>query len=147
MFRRRRQGLPPADGSDEWIVATDVDGVIYRFSTTVRPFAGHTDHTIRIGVALPARNPRGDGFPSEDETAAWDATEDVVIRQAGRQARLVAVITAFGFREYLLYTASDDWLAGFHERLQNEISSHEVQMVAAHDPGWSAYLAIAGSAG
>lgn len=46
-------------------------------------------------------------------------------------------------REFVLYTGSGDWIERFHGTLRAALPSHEVQVVAEHDPDWDVYQSFA----
>jgi hypothetical protein len=69
-----------------------------------------------------------------------------LIAASAAHAILVAVVTTSGMREFVLYTGTSDWIPDFHQTMIRSTSSHEVQCMAANDPGWEVYRLLAGEA-
>jgi hypothetical protein len=47
---------------------------------------------------------------------------------------LVAVITTSSMRKFVLCTGSGEWIEGFHRFLARAVATHEVPVMAQHDP-------------
>jgi hypothetical protein len=92
-----------------------------------------------MGVAVPLRAPGEDGLPQGDEFEQLNAIEDRLERLVAGRAVLVGVITTHGMREFVLYTAADDWIEDLHHDLQAAVPSHEIQVMAQTDPKWKVY--------
>ena len=110
-----------------------------RLNTRAGAVAGSAAYGIRVGVAIPLRQPRPDGLPDKAESEQLSAIEDALVAGSSGRAILVAVITTSGMREFVLYTDAGDWIPDFHQRMMRSTSSHEVQCTAQHDPGWTVY--------
>jgi hypothetical protein len=115
-----------------------------RLNKGAHAVAGSAAYGIRVGVAIPLRNPRPDGLPDEAESEQLAAIEDVLVADSSEHAILVAVITTSGMREFVFYTGAGDWIPDFHQRMMRATSSHEVQCIAKHDPGWTVYHQLGG---
>jgi hypothetical protein len=115
-----------------------------RLNEGAHAVAGSAAYGIRVGVAIPLRNPRPDGLPDKAESEQLAAIEDALIANSSEHAILVAVITTSGMREFVFYTGAGDWIPGFHQRMMRSTSSHEVQCMAEHDPGWTVYHQLGG---
>jgi hypothetical protein len=113
--------------------------LIARFNTAFKDVAARGGRGIQIGVAIPFKKPRADGLPESTEATTLATIEDAVVREAADRALLVGVITTGGMREFVLYTATGEWIASFHKALQAAVTTHEVQMSANHDRAWSVY--------
>ena len=115
-----------------------------RLNTGARGVAGSAAYGIRVGVALPLRNPRPDGLPDQVESEQLQSIEDALIAASNERAILVAVITTSGMREFVFYTGTGEWIPDFHQRMMCSTSSHEVQCMAQHDPDWTVYHQLGG---
>ncbi len=138
-FRKRK---PP---EDKWTVATGThDGapIIVRVNAGAAPLAGSLG--IQIGVAVPLNDPRPDGLPDPAEHAQLEAVEEELLARIGDRGVLVAVITTGTMREFVAYTATADWIEAFHHEFDAAVDSHEVQVMAKHDPDWSVYRSLRG---
>lgn len=134
-------------GESNWAVAEgEMDGapVIVRFNTSMAAAVGHPEHTIRVGVAVPLRNPDPGGLPTFEESEQLNEIEDEIDRLVGDRAVMVAVVTTGEMREFVLYTGSGDWIAKFDGDLQAAAGDHEVQVMAQRDPEWTVYSSLAG---
>jgi hypothetical protein len=115
-----------------------------RLNTGARAVAGTAAYGIRVGVAIPLRNPRPDGLPDQVESEQLQSIEDALIAASNEHAILVAVITTSGMREFVFHTGTGDWIPDFHQRMIRSTSSHEVQCMAQHDPDWTVYHQLGG---
>lgn len=113
--------------------------MLVRLNTGAARLATMGSHDIRVGVAVPFNAPRPDGMPELAEGDALGEFEDQLVDLAGSRGTLVAVITAGGMREFLLYTGNGWWVEQFHRDLASAIPSHHVQVVASPDPEWDVY--------
>jgi hypothetical protein len=115
-----------------------------RLNAGARAVAGSAAYGIRVGVAIPLRNPRPDGLPDKAESEQLTAIEDALIAASSEHAILVAVITTSGMREFVFYTGTTDWIPEFHQRMMRSTSTHDVQCMAKHDPKWTVYRQLGG---
>src|SRR5215471_3398461 len=84
-----------------------------RLNTGARAVAGSAAYGIRVGVAIPLRNPRPDGLPDKVESEQLRSIEDALIVASNEHAILVAIITTSGMREFVFYTGAGDWMPDF----------------------------------
>jgi hypothetical protein len=127
---------------DTWsVIEGDYEGrpMIARFRTGAKHLAGRPPYGIQIGVAVPFLAATDDGLPGSSEVRQLAAFEDELIRLAGDRGLFVGAITTNGMREFVLYTASPDWIAQFHEGLRASLPDHDVQVIAHEDRHWSVY--------
>jgi hypothetical protein len=113
--------------------------IVTRFNAGAVPLAGKSPYKIQIGVAVPLRNPNESGMPTDEEMAELAGFEEGMIQRADKLAILVGVITTAGMREFVLYTASAEWIASFHQDLRAALPTHEVQVQAQKDRSWNVY--------
>ncbi len=111
--------------------------LIARFDTSAEQLKGR--FSIRVGVAVPLNDPTPEGRPTPEEDQQLARIEATVVRKADKQSVLAGVITAGGMREFVLYTNSSAWVEEFHHDLQAAVPTHQVQVMAQVDPGWSVY--------
>lgn len=138
LFRKRPPREVTFEGS--WMVLTgDFEGkpLIARFDTSAEQLKGR--FSIQVGVAVPLNDPTPEGWPTPEEDKQLSKVEAKVIGQADEQSVLAGVITTGGMREYVLYTNSSEWIEDFHQALREEVSTHEIQVMARVDPNWSVY--------
>ncbi|MCU1453080.1 MAG: hypothetical protein JWN46_1226 [Acidimicrobiales bacterium] len=114
-----------------------------RFRPDLRDAIDREEYPIQIGVAIPVTSPTERGWPTHDEDSVLRGIEQLVVATASDRAVLAAVLTIPGVRELVLYAKSGDWIPDFHERLQAEVATHDVQCMARHDPEWSSFFAVA----
>jgi hypothetical protein len=133
---------------DEWTVLKGTyEGrpMLVRINTAVRPLIDGGEHGIRIGVAVPLREPDANGLPGVGEQEALGAFEDRMVELVADRAVLVAVITTGGMREFVLQTGSGAWIPQLHDDLQAALPTHDVQAMAEHDPDWTVYRSLEGT--
>ncbi|MQA06562.1 MAG: DUF695 domain-containing protein [Streptosporangiales bacterium] len=113
--------------------------MLVRLNTGAAALAHRGTHDIRIGVAVPFNEPDPDGLPEMVEGDVLTVFEDLLIDMAGNRGTLVAVITAAGMREFVLYASDEQWIDDFQRALKSAMPSHQVQVVAERDPEWDLY--------
>ena len=118
--------------------------ILVRLNTGARAIAGSDAYGIRVGVAIPFRQPTPEGMPDTSESAELLTIEDALIEQSSAHAVLVAILTTNGMREFVFYTGDGDWIPEFHQHMMRSTSSHEVQCIADHDPSWEVYRQLSG---
>jgi Family of unknown function (DUF695) len=131
-----------ASDAKSWAVYSgiyDNQPVVGRINQGAKPLAGSPACSIQIGVAVRVKSPDKNGFPQANEMKQLAAFEDGLVDGTRDRAVLVAVLTTGSMREFILYAGSDDWIPQAHTDLKALLPSHEVQMIAKTDPGWSVY--------
>jgi hypothetical protein len=146
MFRFFKKRPDPsqmfADG--QWRVSEgeyDGDPIIVRFNAILKPFAGKTDHNLKIGFAIPLNNPNPGGMPNPEENDQIAAIEDrinVALQEKGSVVPAL-VITMGTFKEFVFYAKPDLDVKSAHEQLMTEITSHEIQCIARIEENWETY--------
>lgn len=140
--RRRKQTLAELWPVGDWTVSVGEYGgrpLFARFHATAGSASDRKTFPIQIGVATLLVDPDERGLPKEPEFAQLDEIEDIIQVEAGDRAFLVGVITTGSMREFVLYTAAADWVEGFHRRLEEVITHHEITVMAQADPRWKTY--------
>lgn len=141
VFKRKRE----PGSQDSWTLSEGTyDGkrLIVRRRVDLGSLPESANHAIKVGMAVPFRNPQPDGMPSTQELAELEAIEDRLIAEMADRAVLVLVLTTNNMREFVAYTAEGDWLPAFDRTLQTVITSHDVQIDARTDPRWDAWRAF-----
>lgn len=116
---------------------------IVRVNDNLKPFVGKSDHTLKIGFAIPLNSPNPGGLPTPEENEQLGPIEDrivQVLRESGSVVEALA-ITMGTFKEFVFYTKpkrSTD-VQAIHERLMDQIKTHEVQCYAEVEPKLDTY--------
>jgi len=92
----------------------------------------------QVAIAVPLR-PTDDGLPDEEEAVTLKGMEQRLVDAAAADARLAAVMTLEGVREWTFYGTSADWSAPFKEL--------GLSVLVSDDPGWTGLKQLAGLAG
>ncbi len=90
---------------------------------------------LQVGVAVPLAV-TSDGLPDPSEHATLRAFEQRLVDAAVGEARLVAVMTLEGIREWILYARTSDWSTPFAEQ--------GVSVVVTDDPAWNGLRELTG---
>lgn len=138
LFRKRPHREVSFEGS--WMVITgthDEKPLIARFDTSAEQLQGR--YSIQIGVAVPLNDPTAEGWPTPEEDQQLGTIEAKVVNEAADDSVLAGVITTGGMREFVLYTNSSAWIEAYHRALEEDITTHTIQVMAKTDPNWSVY--------
>lgn len=107
--------------------------VVDRAIATTAPYA---EFTQQVAVAVPLSE-TDDGLPSEEDQGRLRELEQHLVDAAAGEARLVAVMTLEGLREWMLYARSTAWALPFVEA--------GLSVQAGLDPGYVGLLELAGA--
>lgn len=115
--------------------------IVVRINTHLKPFAGDTELTVKIGFAVPLNSPVEGGLPEPEENLALVEIEDRIAAEvaAAGEAVHALTITMGTFKEFLFYAKPGMDIQAVHEKLMSEITSYEVQCYAEMDPDWETY--------
>lgn len=94
--------------------------------------------TLQVAIAVPLGETR-DGLPAESDKPNLRTLEQGMVDAAEGEARLVAVMTLEGIREWMFYARTTEWCGPFVEA--------GLSVKYAEDPGFSGLLELAGSPG
>jgi hypothetical protein len=97
----------------------------------------YDEETVQVAVAVQL-GPTDDGLPAEDEAVALKGMEQRLVDTAAPDARLVAVMTLEGVREWTFYGTGAEWAA--------PLKDLGVSVLVAEDPTWSGLRQLAGLA-
>jgi Family of unknown function (DUF695) len=135
-----------SDGT--WQVSQGESGgspIVVRINTRLKPFAGNTELTLKIGFALPLNSPNEGGLPDPAENQILADVEDKIadaLASAGDVVQALAITTGT-FKEFVFYGKPNLDIKTTHERLMSEIKSHDLQCYAEMDPNWDTYKEFA----
>jgi len=115
--------------------------IVVRINEALLPYVGKTDYTMRIGFAIPLKQPNEDGLPNQDENKIIEEIEDKItqIITKNKTAIEAMAITMGTFKEFVFYSKPDFNIKNAHETLKKEIISHDVQCYASMDDNWATY--------
>jgi hypothetical protein len=132
------------EDGDLWSVmqASTTDGpMLVRINTTAKRWAKHPSLGIRVGFAIPLNKSDPGGLPESLENFELNQLEDKILfylKSSGPAIHVLSITTGT-FKEFVFYTENGDSVAGIHENLRSETTSHDVQCMAEHDPKWTVY--------
>jgi hypothetical protein len=112
---------------------------IVRFNTSVKSREYQNKFPIKVGFAIPFNTVTIKGLPESEEVEQLNHIEDQIIsliKNAGVQA---LSLTTGGIREFIFYVQSGTDIGSIHQKLLNDIKTHEVQCMAVKDPNWDTY--------
>jgi len=98
----------------------------------------YDEATTQVAIAVQLR-PTDDGLPDEEEAVTLKGMEQRLVDAAAPEARLVAVMTLEGVREWTFYGTGAGWAAPFKEL--------GLSVLVAEDPEWSGLKQLAGLGG
>ncbi len=138
--------VPPED-EHKWGVAQgefDGEAVIARYNETAAAFAGHSELPIKLGFAVPLNKPNEGGLPDAQENAELDLIEDLIVRKVTAVTRgaYVLALTTGVMKEFVFYISPGADIAKLHEDIRDQVSSHDVQCMAAEERKWESYCAF-----
>lgn len=135
--------IPPVE-EQRWSVAqADAGGtpLLVRFNQAARELAGHPGLPIKLGFAVPFNRPNEGGLPDAEENEQLAAVEDLIAGEVlSKGAGIHALTLTNGVvKEYVFYVASNLDIAALHVSVRDRVSSHDIQCIAIHEPGWESY--------
>lgn len=129
---------------DNWKVAQgkyEGNPIIVRINANLHPFVGKSDHTLKIGFAIPLNNPHPGEMPDPEENILIAAIEDQITGNlnAKGSAVLALAITMGTFKEFVYYAKPGIDIASIHQELMTNIKSHDIQCIASIENKWETY--------
>ncbi len=146
-FKKQLQIETLNDNDHKWLVAeaTNADGpMIIRVNTSAKAWAKHPLLNIRVGFAIPLKQQNPKGLPAPEENIELNQVEDLIcslVKSTGPALQVLAIATGT-FKEFVFYMKNGDRVAEIHKQVMSEITSHEIQCVAEHDPKWTVYASF-----
>lgn len=115
--------------------------MLIRINSSAGRWAKHPELSIRVGFAVPLNEPQPGALPSATENLVLNQMEDKILNclDSHGPAIHVLTITTGTFKEFVYYVKDGNSIAGAHEQIKAEVTSHDVQCVAEHDPQWEVY--------
>jgi hypothetical protein len=113
----------------------DAQPVVVLVDRAVATTAPYPDWPVQVGIAV-TYGQTPDGQPAEEHREQLRALEQAVVDAAAGQARLVAVMTLEGVREWMLYARTSDWSKDFAEA--------GLSVMVAEDPAWTGLKELSG---
>lgn len=132
------------DDGDLWSViqaSTADDPMLVRVNRNAKRWAKHPALSIRVGFAIPLNQPSPLGLPDSLENFALNQMEDRILsylKSCGPAIHVLSITTGT-LKEFVFYIENGDSVAGIHEKLRAETTTHDVQCMAEHDPKWAVY--------
>ncbi|MCW2598605.1 MAG: hypothetical protein JWM02_434 [Frankiales bacterium] len=127
------------DVPPDWVTlrAVTEDGlpIVVLIDRAVATTAPYQEFTRQVGVAVQL-DKTPDGLPAEADLAGLKALEQTLVDAAAGEARLVAVMTLEGVREWVLYARSTDWTTAFVDA--------GLSVVVGEDPTWQGLTELSG---
>jgi len=132
---------------DQWTVARGVyEGkpMLVRTNEALRALVGDKQHKYQVGIAVPFKHSRADGFPPDEEIAGLNEIEDRIVDlfKATDGHLFAIVITTGGMREFVVYTSDPGRARTQFQTLKSKTRSHEVQFMVQEDPEWRVYTSL-----
>jgi len=106
--------------------------LVDRAIATAAPFG---EFTLQVAVAVQLA-PTADGLAGESDKPQLKDLEQRLVDAAAGEARLVAVMTLEGVREWVLYARETSWTAPF--------SDAGVSVIISDDPAYAGLLELSG---
>lgn len=150
MFNWFRKSQPPADLSvangdqARWSLGkakNDTGLMLIRRNQSAEALIGHPDLGIKLGFAIPFGVQTEGDFPDPEENAQVSDIEDQIMSAVAEATTGVHVLTLTDkiCKELIFYIKPGADIATIHERLLADVTSHEVQCIAEHDPDWDLF--------
>jgi hypothetical protein len=128
------------DLAPDWVTLRDTtqEGlpVVVLLDRAVATTAPHADCPLQVAVAVQL-SPTEDGLPAEADRPNLRDLEQRLVDAAAGEARLVAVMTLEGVREWLLYGSSGEWTAPF--------VAAGISCIVTEDPSYTGLLELSGA--
>ena len=111
--------------------------VVVLVDQAVATTAPYADHPVQVAVGIPF-DAEDSGLPTADEAARLKQVEQHLVDRATGQARLVAVMTLEGVREWTFYGRDADWA--------EPLRAGGVSVLATDDPSYQGLRELSGLA-
>jgi hypothetical protein len=129
------------DVAADWVTlrteTEDGKPILVLVDRAVATAAPYENFITQVGVAV-RFGETPDGLPGQEDEPSLKTLEQAVVDAAAGEARLVAVMTLEGVREWMLYTRTTEWTAPFVEA--------GLSVVVGSDPTWQGLKELSGQA-
>jgi hypothetical protein len=133
-----------SDASHHWGIAkagNDGSPLLIRFNKSAEEWVGHSGLPIKLGFAIPLNSPNENGLPDPDENRQLNDVEDVILREVEAETKGIHVLalTDGTMKEFVFYIPRGADIKKIHEKIQESVSTHDVQCMALEEPKWDSY--------
>ena len=144
LFGKKKKEDDLTEQEDTWIVSQGIHNdspMIARYDAKYKNFKNRKKYKYQVGVAIPLNNPNPGGLPDPEENRALSDIEDKIdnILCIDDNTLFVSVLTTGVMKEFVFYTSDPETIKIHFENLQNQISSHKIQLMIQIDEDWDAY--------
>lgn len=126
----------PADWVTLRTQTDDGHPIVVLVDRAVARTAPYPDCCVQVGIAV-TYGETPDGQPLAEHREQLQTLEQAVVNAAAGEARLVAVLTLDGVREWMLYARTTSWTQAFAES--------GLSLVLSDDPAWQGLRELAGA--
>lgn len=126
----------PSDWVTLRATTDDSKPIVVLIDRAVATTAPYDDFTWQVAVAVPLSE-TDDGQPAPADLPRLKDLEQQLVDAAAADARLVAVMTLEGLREWMFYARATDWALPFVEA--------GISVQAGEDPDYQGLLELAGA--
>lgn len=123
-------------------VTRDGEPMIVRLNESAKEWVRHPNLSIRVGFAIPLKNPNPNGMPDTTESEVFAEIEDGIaslISETGPSIQAL-VVTTGTFKEFVFYIQNGSSIANVHKQASLKFPDYEVQCYGENDPKWLGYL-------
>ncbi len=115
--------------------------LIIRYNETAKEWLAHPELSIKLGFAISLNHKTKIGWPTLEENSLIDVVEDIICFEVFRNATglQVLALTTGNMKELVFYISPGADVAKIHAKIQQQVSSHEIQCLAIKEPGWDSY--------
>lgn len=97
------------------------------------------EYPKRTTVHFKLLNPNVNGHVTTDENEQFKVLERTLVASAGDQACYVGFTTRPGWRSYLFYARSTDWLGDWGTAQRREVDRRSATFAVTNEPDWATY--------
>ncbi|WP_102795049.1 DUF695 domain-containing protein [Bowmanella denitrificans] len=146
-FKKKNQKSIEDLNSDDhsWSVleaSGETGPIIIRLNESAKEWAKHPDLNIRVGFAIPLKNPNPDGMPDPEENEKFAEIEDGItslVLLTGPSIQVLAITTGT-FKEFVFYIQNASGIENAHKQAIEKYPNYEVQCYGENDPKWVGYF-------
>ncbi len=129
---------------DSWDVKEGTyDGniIIIRKNGGLSKIKDRSFYGTRTGISFKLKTSDEGGLPEQSETKQLYQLEDDIfdIFQADNKAIVSVILTAGGFREFVIYSSRIDWSTKCFSKLKAKQTDYELTTYNEEDSNWSVY--------
>jgi hypothetical protein len=120
------------------------NAMLTRKNDACEQFIGNSNFSLRCGIAFHILHPDENGFPDVMKEPELDQLEDVIFQEfeSNVDAIIPVVITTSGFREYVLYSKSEDIFISKLSEIQKQFPQYQLTHFSIPDPKWKYFKSV-----